>query len=88
MSDCILKICAFTIRQLYLKFLQSIGKKHPDRWAVGESEGGEPVRTLQAQSRRSIPWPELGQVWEQRRDGAEEGTRLALGRKVEREDSR
>ena len=56
---------------------------------MGESEGGEPVRMLQAQSRRSIPQPDLGQVWKQRRDGGEEGTRLALGRKVrEREDSR
>ena len=89
MSDCILKICAFTIHKLYLKFLQSIGKKYPDGWTMGESEGGEPVRMLQAQSRRSIPRPDLGQVRKQRRDGAEEGTRLALGRKVrEREDSR
>ena len=31
MSDCILKICAFTIRKLYLKFLQSIGKKYPSK---------------------------------------------------------
>ena len=83
MSDCILKICAFTVHKLYLKFLQSTGKKYPDGWTVGESEGGEPVRMLQAQSRRSIPRPELGQAWKQRRDRADEGTRLALGRKVE-----